>query len=65
MSPKEKSIIDKERKQIKAALSIIRTENKATGEGLARIIRLIGSMRAHQLGIELMITDLEKKLGNK
>lgn len=65
MTPKEERIIDKERKQIRAFLATIRTENNAIGEGLAGIIRTVGAIRASQLGIDLMITELEAKLGNK
>ncbi|GAI96205.1 unnamed protein product [marine sediment metagenome] len=65
MTPTEKSIIDKERKQVKAFLAAIRTENNAIAKRLASIIVIVGSTRASQLGIDLMITELEEKLGNK
>lgn len=51
-----------DREQIKAFLSEIRSQNNAIGKGLARIIVIIGSMRASQLGIDVMITDLEEKI---
>ncbi|GAI91317.1 unnamed protein product [marine sediment metagenome] len=65
MTPKEKSIIDKERKQIRAFLAAVREENSAIGKRLASMVSLIGTTRASQLGIDLMITDLEEKLGSK
>lgn len=63
MTPKEESIIKQERKQIRAFLSGIRTENNAVGKRLASVISIVGSMRASQLGIDLIITELEEKLG--
>ncbi|MBA7667428.1 hypothetical protein ES703_75516 [subsurface metagenome] len=65
MTPKEQSIINQERKQIRAFVAAIRTENNAIAKRLASIIAIVGSTRASQLGIDLMITDLEEKLGKK
>lgn len=63
MTPKEKGIIDKERKQIRAFIACMREENNAISKGLASMIRIVGAVRASQLGIDLMITELERKLG--
>lgn len=63
MTPKEKVILKQERKQIKATLESIRVENSATGKQLASMVSLLASIRASQLGIDLMITELEEKLG--
>jgi len=52
----------RERKQIKATLASIRVENTAIGKQLASMVSLISSARASQLGIDLMITDLEEKI---
>ncbi|MBA7602360.1 hypothetical protein ES703_09449 [subsurface metagenome] len=65
MTPKEKSIIKQERKQMKACLAAIRTENNAIAKRLASIISLVGSARASQVGIDVMLTDLEEKLNKK
>jgi len=65
MTPKEKSIIDKERKQVRAHLSAIRTENEAAGVKLASMVSLIASLRKNYLGIKLTIDVFEEKLGNK
>ncbi|GAI85505.1 unnamed protein product, partial [marine sediment metagenome] len=40
----------------------IRTENNTIAKRLASIIVIVKSMRASQLGIDLMITDLEEKI---
>lgn len=63
MTPEEKVILKQERKQIKATLASIRVENTAIGKQLASMICLISSARASQLGIDVMITELEARLG--
>ena len=65
MTPKEQDIIKQEREQIKAFLAAIRTENNAIANRLASIISLVGSARASQVGIDVMLTDLEEKLNKK
>ncbi len=62
MTPEEKSIIDKERKQVRAFLATIRTENNAIAKRLASIIAIVKSTRASQLGIDVMLTDLEENI---
>ncbi|GAI60276.1 unnamed protein product, partial [marine sediment metagenome] len=52
-----------ERKQIKAFLAAVREENNAIGKRLACILPIVASIRASQLGIDLMITELDEKLG--
>jgi len=64
-TPKEKSIIDKERKQVKAFLTAIRQENEAIGENLASMVSLIASLRKNYLGIKLTLDVFEERLGNK
>ncbi|MQY58857.1 MAG: hypothetical protein GH144_04505 [Clostridia bacterium] len=60
--PKEKNILSNERKQIRAFLAAIRTENNAVANRLASIIAIVKSTRASQLGIDVMITDLEENM---
>lgn len=62
MTPKEKDTIAREKKQLQGFIDCIRTENEAIGKRLASMISLVGSLRASQLGIGLILTDLEKKL---
>lgn len=54
--------IEQEREEIKAFLEAIRTENKAMVKQLASIIVIVGKMRTRKLGIDVMISDLEKKI---
>jgi len=51
-----------EQKQIKALLKAIRTENNAIAKRLASIIVIVGSTRASQVGIDVMISDLQEKI---
>ncbi|MBA7610465.1 hypothetical protein ES703_17673 [subsurface metagenome] len=62
MSPTEKHTLEKEKKQLRGFLSAIRTENNSIGKRLACIIPIIASIRASQVGIELIIQEFEKKL---
>lgn len=62
MTEKEKAIVAKEKKQLQAFIDCLREENNAIGKRLASMIATIGSARASQLGIDLMLTELEKKL---
>lgn len=62
MNSQEKNILKQEKKQIKACLAAIRTENNAIAKRLASIIVIVGSTRASQVGIDVMITDLEEKI---
>jgi len=62
MSPEEKSIIKSERKQIRAFLAAIRIENATIGKELAGLVQRIAKLREAQLGIELLVTEFEKKL---
>ncbi len=54
--------IEQEREEIKDFLLEIRKQNTVIGKHLASLINLIGSIRAGQLGISIMITDLEEKI---
>lgn len=54
--------IEQEREQIKGFLSEIGSQNNAIGKHLASLISLIGSVRASQLGIDIMLTDLEENI---
>ena len=54
--------IEQEREEIKGFLSEIRSQNNDIGKDLASLISLIGSARASQLGIDVMLTDLEEKI---
>ncbi len=58
----ERSKMKEEQKQIRAFLAAVRTENNAIAKRLASIIAIVKSMRASQLGIDVMISDLEEKL---
>ncbi len=51
MSPEEQRII-----------AAVRTENKAIGKRLASITAIVKSTRASQLGIDVMLTDLEENI---
>jgi len=63
MTPKEQSIIKQEKKQLRGFLAAIRTENETIGKRLACILPIVASIRASQLGIELTLSEFEKKLG--
>lgn len=62
MIEKEKAIVDKEKKQLRAFIDCLRTENNAIGKELAKMIKLVANTRTSQLGIDLMLTELEAKL---
>lgn len=62
MTPQEKAIIVKEKKQLQAFINCLRTENDALGVKLSEIIPLIGSIRESQLGIDSILRELEAKL---
>jgi len=62
MTEKEKAVVDKEKKQFQALIDSLRTENNAIGHELAKMIKLVANTRASQLGIDMMLTDLEEKL---
>ncbi|MBA7701181.1 MAG: hypothetical protein GH144_04525 [Clostridia bacterium] len=62
MTDQEKATLKQERKQIKATLESIRVSNNAIGKELTGTIKIVGSIRASQLGIDLMLTDLEEKI---
>ena len=49
-------------KQIKGFIDCVRTENNTLTKELASVISLIGSARTSQLGIEVILSELEKKL---
>ena len=57
------SKLTQERKQIKVTLDAIRINNNKIGGELAGIIRIVGDLRASQLGIDLMIEQLLETLG--
>lgn len=63
MTNQEKEILAKERKKIKGFIQAIRTENNAIGKRLASVIAIVGSLRTSQLGINVILEELEKKLG--
>jgi len=58
----EKEVLAKEKKQLQAFIDCLRDENDAIGVKLAEMIPLIGNIRASQLGIDLMLSELEAKL---
>lgn len=62
MTKKEEAIINKEKKQLKAFIDCLRTESDAIGVKLAEMIKLIAGIRESQLGIDLLIRELEAKL---
>lgn len=65
MTPKDKDTMKREKKQLRGFLAAIRTENTAIGKQLASVTAIVGAMRASQLGIELIISELEEKLGKQ
>ena len=62
MTSQEKSIVAKEKKQIKAFLSALRQQNTAIGQELAGLVEKIAKMREAQLGTELLIGEFEKRI---
>lgn len=62
MTDQEKDVLHNERKQIKGLLEAIRTENNVIRKHLTSMISFIETTRASQLGIDIMISDLEEKL---
>lgn len=62
MTGKEKAVVAKEKKQLQAFITCLRTENDAIGVKLSKMIPLIGSIRESQLGIDLILRELEAKL---
>lgn len=62
MTENEKAIVDKEKKQLQAFIDSLRSESNAIGSELAKMIKLVANVRASQLGIDMMLTELEKKL---
>lgn len=53
---------DIEKKQVLATLATIRTETNSIGKILSSMISLVGSLRAAELGITLVIEEIEAKL---
>lgn len=51
-----------EEKRILGFLAAIRTENNSIGQELAKIIEIVGNIRASELGIDLIISKLEDLL---
>lgn len=62
MTSHEKSILAKEKKQIKAFLSALRQQNTAIGQELVGLVEKIAKMREAQLGTELLIGEFEKRI---
>lgn len=62
MAQKEKTVITKKPKQLQAFIDCLRDESNTIGNELAKMIPLISNLRASQLGIDLMLTELEAKL---
>jgi len=62
MTKQEKTKIAKERRQVRAFLATIRTENNAIGKRLAGMIVIFKSIRATHLEIDFMLTQFEKKV---
>lgn len=62
MSPEEKSIIDKEKKQIKAFLQNIREANERIEAQLAGMISLLSNIRKNYLEIKIIVDQFEEKL---
>lgn len=62
MTSKEQDILKQKKKQIKAILATMRTENNSIANRLASIVAIVGSTRASQVGIDVMISELEAKL---
>ncbi len=54
--------IEQEREEIKGFLSEIRSQNNAIANRLASIIAIVKSTRASQVGIDIMITDLQETI---
>lgn len=54
--------IEQEREEIKGFLSEIRTQNNAIGQGLAGIIRTVATIKASQIGNDIMISDLQERI---
>lgn len=55
-------IIEQEREEIKGFLSEIRSQNNAIGKNLTSGISLISLTKASQLGVSIMISDLEERI---
>ena len=53
---------EKEKKQLQAYIDCLRGKNDAIGVKLAGMIPLVASIRESQLGIDLILRELEKKL---
>lgn len=62
MTPEEKHILAKEKKQTLGFLDSVRTENNTISQELAGMIEKVANLRTAQLGIELAIEEFEKKL---
>ena len=62
MTEKEQAIINKEKKQLKAFIDCLRTESDAIGVKLAQMVKLVAGIRESQLGIDLILRELEAKL---
>lgn len=54
--------LSKKEKQILGFVQSIKTENKALANQLASLMSLLGNMRANQLGTDLILSELKKKL---
>ena len=54
--------LSKKEKQILGFIQTLITENKALANQLASLVSLLGNMRANQLGTDLILSELEKKL---
>lgn len=65
LNSQDKSILKREKKQILGFLAAIRTEANEIEKKLASMIVTIGAARASQLGISMIISELEEKLEKK
>jgi len=61
MGKEKKEILTKEQKQFRAFIDSLQTENNAIGHELSKMIKLVANVRASQLGIDMMLTDLREK----
>lgn len=61
-TPKKQSIIVTELKQLTGFLAAVRTQNNTINQELAGMVRKVAKLREAQLGIDLLLTEFEKKL---
>lgn len=57
--------MNEEEQEIIASLETIREENSSIGKCLASLEIITGEMRASQIGVDVMLTDIEDKIKGK